>query len=76
MYFSFSAPFVSLLSLLSFSLPKTLFFFPHQALQQQVQTKAALDREDAAPTGDYSPWGKGVGTVERDASGKLIKKGE
>ena len=24
---------------------------------------------------DYAPWGKGVGAPERDASGKIIKRG-
>lgn len=45
-----------------------------KSLQQQAQAKAASKEEPAAASSDYSPWGRGVGTVERDASGKIVKK--
>lgn len=54
--------------------------YPHvsvQALEQQAMEKSSRrDQEKAAnaTAPDYNPWGQGVGHVERDSSGKVLKR--
>lgn len=48
-----------------------------KALQSQQQAKQAQveqDKTSGASPVSYDPWGRGVGTVERDSSGKVMKK--